>query len=752
MVSPRKEVPRRVRIGCMLLLVCAAIHAADMPIGGGDTLVALSSGRYMVGPWAQDHPHRTWQMRLLDTIGIHISKQAAYTPNERPTGSRDDFLSLFRHSWQDRPRNVGWVNQNWLGHLTFYGIDRFGGGRAVVAFKLVLAVLMTFVVYRTGIAMGAHPVTAALPAAWSILVSRSFLDIRPNLISIFCVALMFLILARWRRAHCGAVGWLAPLMVVWSNVHGGFIYGVMVFCILAGAHLAQWLFATRWPHVFARVTRRQYAFLLVGLALVVAIPATFSPFGQENLFHFLHVTLGEDGRLWRSLLEWLPISHPKGFGNATPYLFFVGATTLMLLAWVVLRIAVARRRRATGRSRQAGTDRAALPSFDLAQFAVMGVTVAMSFRSRRFIFLAAIVLAPYLAALAQEALILLRHYRGAPARGDEADDPPALHAAVVAAPFAAAIPIALAGLLTLWTVYFRAPLDGNRATVFDRMVGVVGQPVAVMQFLNTNGFEGLILNGWSDGGYIALHQPVDPQTGETPCQVFIDGRCQNAYDTQHYKNYRRIMKLDSSIAGNSAKADRLLKHHGVNLALLKPVYSKNLLQLLITSGNWTPVCIDGDWLLLLCNDDPRNTRHVIDEFRYPNDRVRTLSVGARLCLSQTPADRDKGIELLKSADPGRSMAIVHGLMLAAARAQNRMDDVRRHFEEKRKLLLDSVNSGERFGRLSRVSRLISICGRLKALALKNGQPRMATQYGNDVNQYRELSIRLGSQSLGQSLW
>ncbi len=750
--SIRAATPWRVRVGSLLLLVCASVHSADLPIGGGDTLIAISSGRSMVGPWAKEHPHRTWQMRLLDLVGIHVSKQAAYTPNERRTGARDDFLSLFRTSWKDRPRNVGWVNQNWLGHLTLYGIDRLGGGSAIVGFKLVVTVLITAVMFWTGIALGAHPVTAALAAAWGILVSRSFLDIRPNLVSVLCVAIMFLILARWLRGRHGALGWLAPLMLVWSNVHGGFIYAVMVFCILVGAYLAQQRLAARWPHVILRITWRQYTFLFAGLAAVIAIPATFSPFGQENLFHFLHVTLGEDARLWRSLLEWLPISNPRGFGNSTPYLYLIGTAAIVLVTWLALRIVAERPGRIPHRSRSSKTDTATLPPLDLAYLAVVVVTVVMSFQSRRFIFVAAIVVAPVLASKAQEALGMVRRLRRTNTNADATEIAPKLRVAVAAVPFVAALPIALVGAITISTVYVRSPLDGVQSTVFDRMVGVTSQPIGVVQFLNANRIEGLILNQWSDGGYIALHQPVDPQTGETPCQVFIDGRCQNAYDIQHYRNYRRIMRLEASVSRNVALIDQLLNHHRVNLVLLKPATSKNVLQLLMRTGKWMPVCVSGDWILLLTPDASEHADDHVNQYHYPDEQMRSVSVGIRLCTSQSPDNRRKGLEMLMAADTGRSAPIVHAFILATGRSLNQSDEVQRFFETQRTRLSAVVYSGERFGRALQLNSLISVCDVLKQMAKTSGQPRKAMEYGREVAQHRALAVRLYHQSVGISLW
>ena len=66
---------RWIWLGWMLLVIAACLHSANRPIGGGDTWVAMANGRYTVGPWAMEDEGRTWQMRVLDKFGVHLTKK-----------------------------------------------------------------------------------------------------------------------------------------------------------------------------------------------------------------------------------------------------------------------------------------------------------------------------------------------------------------------------------------------------------------------------------------------------------------------------------------------------------------------------------------------------------------------------------------------------------------------------------------------------------------------------------------------------
>ena len=532
-------------IGLFILLVAACLHGANKSIGGGDTWVAMACGRYTLGPWAQDQPNRTWQMHLLDKIGIHATKHDPFGGTSRkfvPTA--DDPTGI-------KSGKVGWVNQNWLTHVLFYKMKTaFGGNELgpqkgevlIVIYKFLQAILTGLFAYWGARVLGAHPILAAATASFGMLLSRSYIDLRPNMSSIFFAAIMIMILNLWRKKRYRALWWMIPVTIIWSNVHGGFIYAIMVFAMVVGAYFVQILMLSLWRDHLVQVSWKGWRWLLITAVAVAIIPGVFSPFGWENLEHPFIVAAGNDGKVWREVIEWRPIWDTGGFGNATPYIVYLSIFAVVFLTWWTLFFC--KPALPPSRRRRQKRTRAEMPwpRVDLAQLGIMAITIYMSIVSRRFIFLGGVVLAPFLAQMVQEIINMCRirraHQQELPLR---------------LAPLSRRLAWSLAGLSVLagaamtavfawcmWDVYYRPPFDGSDYSVFRRMVGIPAQPVRAIKFFDLNNLKGIVFNEWVNGGFIAFHQTPKPATGEPSCKVFIDGRAQAAYELDHFQRWKKL--------------------------------------------------------------------------------------------------------------------------------------------------------------------------------------------------------------------
>ncbi|MCP4708110.1 MAG: hypothetical protein GY869_05760, partial [Planctomycetes bacterium] len=519
LAQPKSGLPRWIWIGCILFVIAASLHSADQPVGGGDTWVAMACGRFQTGPWAMEHPHRTWQMKLLDKFGVHITYQdfmgartRTYNPKSRTmkgyfirfwsalTKQKADELAQTPDD-ESSIEDVGWVNQNWLTHTLFYKMKSYGaddpiarndkGEYLIVYYKFIQAILTGLFAYWAARVLGAHPLLAAGAVAFGVLLSRSYIDLRPNMSSIFFASIMIMLLAYWKNGRAWALAGMIPLMIVWSNVHGGFIYAIMIFVIALGGYLVQqYLGKVSYPLVllglsigfvllvisvanlpaemvrikgmraigqvadaeyedlrpaqiilmgvallaalgtlgivllglfrFNRIEKDHFIrpgnlamkLLLAAMALVVLIPAVFSPFGLENLLHPLIIATGEDGEVWRKVVEWHPI-YDSGFGRVFYYSIFLLMMTVVAVGWWLLYFArpytpepvVKRRSRRKVHEKPKEFE---WPKIDLASWGIIGITLAMSVKSRRFVYLGGVVLAPFLAQMAQELIDMIR--------------------------------------------------------------------------------------------------------------------------------------------------------------------------------------------------------------------------------------------------------------------------------------------------------------------------------------------------------
>jgi hypothetical protein len=59
--------------------------------------------------------------------------------------------------------------------------------------------------------------------------------------------------------------------------------------------------------------------------------------------------------------------------------------------------------------------------------------------------------------------------------------------------------------------------------------------------MKDNKLKGKMFNYWTEGGFIGWGQEPDPNTGQTPLQLFMDGRAQAAYDRDVFDAWTTIM-------------------------------------------------------------------------------------------------------------------------------------------------------------------------------------------------------------------
>ncbi len=200
-------------------------HACTHMVAAGDTWVAMACGRHFAnhgvdtvepfsansheaGPTAEEVENWPgWAQKIADVVGLDTVRKV------HPTG---------------------WVNQNWLTHLIFYKATTALGSEeepyynALVYWKFAVYIATVICVFYAGVKMGANPALAAAFACFAMFAGRSFLDVRPAGFSNLLVAVFFLILVLATYRNVLYIWLLVPLVIFWSNVHGGYIYAFIV--------------------------------------------------------------------------------------------------------------------------------------------------------------------------------------------------------------------------------------------------------------------------------------------------------------------------------------------------------------------------------------------------------------------------------------------------------------------------------------------------------------------------------------------
>jgi hypothetical protein len=231
-----------------------------------------------------------------------------------------------------------WTDQQWLAHLTLYGLHVSGGLRLVVlvhAFVITTTFIGAIVVARW---RGATPRSVAAVSALALPpIALASLQVRPEVFAYLLFVAVAAILSSPRGLTWGRATLVIGLLVLWANVHGSVVLGVALVLLRTAIEIAR--------DVRARSLKPLPWLLAAGSAgSLLASPYALA------LPHYYAQTLLQPG-FGRYLAQWQPttlsiISLPlfvlaglmlRQFGRArASYSTFVKLAALMLLTAALL--------------------------------------------------------------------------------------------------------------------------------------------------------------------------------------------------------------------------------------------------------------------------------------------------------------------------------------------------------------------------------------------------------------------------------
>ncbi|MBP7052125.1 MAG: hypothetical protein KBE65_14005 [Phycisphaerae bacterium] len=273
-------------IGWVAMLVFA-FHACTHMVAAGDTWVAMACGRHFVnhgvdtvepfsanshkaGPTAEEvQKWPQWAQWITDKVGLDTVRR-----------------------WHP----TGWVNQNWLTHVIFYRLTTSLGSEsepyydALVLWKFAVYILAAAALYGTSRIYGVNRALAVIFVCFALFIGRSFFDVRPAGFSNLLVAVFMLVLALASYRNALFIWLLVPLIVFWSNVHGGYIYAFIVLVPFIGWHAImnlprRWMVAAY--SILLWLTLYGMAYRLLGHEGLRAVAAT-----KDAMFYLVVLAIG----------------------------------------------------------------------------------------------------------------------------------------------------------------------------------------------------------------------------------------------------------------------------------------------------------------------------------------------------------------------------------------------------------------------------------------------------------------------------
>jgi len=631
-----------------IVMVLFAIYGSSYSISAGDTWIAMACGRHMV-----DHG-----VTNVDPFSFN-----SHTPG--PTPAQLERYPSWMRSTVARWCPDGWVNQNWLAHLIFYGLAQNLGYNSLIAWKLATYILVVFMLYAMARIMGSHPIPAAGFACFAMFISRSFLDIRPQGFTNFCVVLFLLILVLTTYRNVRYIWLVVPEMIFWANVHGGFIYVFIVSVPFVLVHLA----LSKSKERFVTIGKRGVVHVVGAVFAALVVSIVFNPYHVTNLTHTFVISVSKDAELWRNVAEWFsPFDFDIRFGSLTPFFIMLGILGVLLLVWAIALFLKPNISRKAAKKLKPQEMDYSWPKVDLAMLTVGLLTIYMAVRSRRFIPIAAMAGCPLMAVLLDQTVRMIlakiqfvRHNQlSVPSMS------PRLRKGIV---------LACAGLTLGFGFYFGSIIksefyDANPNyiqpdTFFMRMTSSYDKPFGAGYFIRENKIRGRILAPWTEGGFVIWSQDPDPVSGRIPLPVFIDGRAQAAYPSEKFVQYLDTVACkgagvniggqgftESQVSTVAQWLDSELKKDEVSVIMIS-IRRFEPAIFLMSRPNWRAVYVDERYMLLV-NIDDANHRALYetlekDQAKFPDEFSRKITRAFTLVRTNDLKAKEAGVKMAREA-------------------------------------------------------------------------------------------------------
>lgn len=216
-----------------------------------------------------------------------------------------------------------WTNQSWLTEVLFYLAYR-GGGPALVIFAYALTMTAGYAFLELAClrTTGGQVRMAAIATAVAVVLGLMTWTVRPQATSFAMFGLVLFILEDERMGEGRFIYWLPALFALWTNLHGGFVFGIG----LLGVYLLVRLGSDLSARQLTAGTRR---LLVTSIASILALALNPSgPFGiVDYVLGFFKSSATQDLNL-----EFLPLTIRQGDG-----MMFVAMLAVFFLVLYVRR-------------------------------------------------------------------------------------------------------------------------------------------------------------------------------------------------------------------------------------------------------------------------------------------------------------------------------------------------------------------------------------------------------------------------------
>lgn len=198
-------------------------------------------------------------------------------------------------TWSFTASGEAWVNHEWLADTVMASVFDLMGQSGLLLLRDLLIVAMVVGLVLVFAERVREPLLVFVGVVAAVPITGLFMNVRPHAFSYALVVWAVVVLDRARRGRLAWLWALPFIMLLWVNLHGGFLLGLGLIGVSLGAMLIGWDGMAQRPN-----GKEQRTIILVGLATVAATLVT--PHGFQ-LYRYLAGELTADHSI---ISEWLP--------------------------------------------------------------------------------------------------------------------------------------------------------------------------------------------------------------------------------------------------------------------------------------------------------------------------------------------------------------------------------------------------------------------------------------------------------------
>ena len=211
-----------------------------------------------------------------------------------------------------------WISSSWLAQV-LYALAFEGAGWAGPVMLAAAAIASAFALFAFVLGSRMPARYAIALALWVLLLSVSHMFARPHVLVLPLMVAWVHGLLRASEQREPPSFWLLPLLALWANLHGGFVFGLALVAPIALDAL--------WNADKAQRVQLAIRWALFGTAALAACCVT--PYGWNSILASRRIL--DLGELLHLIYEWMPVD----FGHFGPFEGFILATIAAALFYGV---------------------------------------------------------------------------------------------------------------------------------------------------------------------------------------------------------------------------------------------------------------------------------------------------------------------------------------------------------------------------------------------------------------------------------